>query len=80
MVQNLKDYARRVVVKKAREQAGKAVYSYEGQVSCRFVMVFHHDNDSMPRVWTGKEDVKAITRRALCSNLQRYSVLQENDA
>lgn len=27
-------------------------------------MVFNHDADSMPRVWTGKEDIKTITKEA----------------
>lgn len=27
-------------------------------------MIFNHDNDSMPRVWTGKEDIKSITLEA----------------
>lgn len=27
-------------------------------------MVFTHDNDSMPRAWTGKEDIRAITKDA----------------
>lgn len=26
--------------------------------------MFNHDNDSLPRVWTGKEDIRAITRDA----------------
>jgi Root hair defective 3 GTP-binding protein (RHD3) len=31
---------------------------------CRFSTLFSRDNDSMPRVWTGKEDIKAITKTA----------------
>lgn len=27
-------------------------------------MLFSRDADSMPRVWTGKEDIKAITKTA----------------
>jgi len=30
----------------------------------RFTMLFSHDSDSMPRVWTGKEDIRAITKTA----------------
>lgn len=30
----------------------------------RFSTVFNHDKDSMPRVWTGKEDIRAITKEA----------------
>lgn len=35
-------------------------------------MLFSHDSDSMPRIWTGKEDIRAITktaRSAVCNNL-----------
>jgi len=27
-------------------------------------MLFSHDSDSMPRVWTGNEDIRAITKTA----------------
>lgn len=30
----------------------------------RFSTVFNYDSDSMPRVWTGKEDIKTITKDA----------------
>lgn len=30
----------------------------------RFSTLFSRDPDSMPRVWTGKEDIKAITKTA----------------
>lgn len=30
----------------------------------RFATLFSHDSDSMPRVWTGKEDIRAITKTA----------------
>lgn len=30
----------------------------------RFVTVFNHDKDSLPRVWTGKEDIREITKEA----------------
>lgn len=30
----------------------------------RFSMLFNNDSDSMPRVWTGKEDIRAITKTA----------------
>ena len=32
--------------------------------SFRFGTIFSHDSDSMPRVWTGKEDIRAITKAA----------------
>lgn len=33
----------------------------------RFTTIFNHDNDLMPRVWTGKEDIRAINKTARTS-------------
>ncbi|KAJ9568470.1 hypothetical protein OSB04_004436 [Centaurea solstitialis] len=41
----------------------------------RFTSIFNHDSDSMPRVWTGKEDIRAITKMARSSSLKLLSVL-----
>ncbi|KAJ4846197.1 hypothetical protein Tsubulata_030589 [Turnera subulata] len=71
MVQNLRDYARNMVEKKAREEAGKVLI----RMKDRFMTVFSHDNDSMPRVWTGKEDIRTITRDARAASLKILSVL-----
>ncbi|KAA3479113.1 protein ROOT HAIR DEFECTIVE 3-like protein 2-like [Gossypium australe] len=60
MLQGLRDYARNLVVKKAREEAGKVLILMKD----RFSTVFSHDNELMPRVWTGKEDIKTITKDA----------------
>ncbi|GLT59945.1 hypothetical protein SLA2020_327380 [Shorea laevis] len=71
MVQNLRDYARNVVEKKAREEAGKVLIHMKD----RFSTVFSHDNESMPRVWTGKEDIKTITKDAHAASLRLLSVM-----
>lgn len=71
MVQNLRSYARNVVVKKAREEAGKVLI----RMKDRFSTVFNHDNDSMPRVWTGKEDIRTITKDARAASLRLLSVM-----
>nr|XP_009388548.2 PREDICTED: LOW QUALITY PROTEIN: protein ROOT HAIR DEFECTIVE 3 homolog 2-like [Musa acuminata subsp. malaccensis] len=60
MMADLKNYARGVVVRKIREEAGKVLIHMKD----RFSTVFSHDKDSMPRVWTGKEDVRKITEEA----------------
>ncbi|CAI0392524.1 unnamed protein product [Linum tenue] len=70
-VQNLRDFARNVVEKKAREDAGKVLI----RMKDRFSTVFNHDNDSMPRVWTGKEDIRAITKDARSASLKLLSVM-----
>ncbi|CAN1810160.1 Protein ROOT HAIR DEFECTIVE 3 homolog 2 [Linum perenne] len=70
-VQNLREYARNVVEKKAREDAGKVLI----RMKDRFSTVFNHDNDSMPRVWTGKEDIRAITKDARSASLKLLSVM-----
>ncbi|XP_025012536.2 protein ROOT HAIR DEFECTIVE 3 homolog 2 isoform X2 [Ricinus communis] len=71
MVQTLRDYARNVVEKKAREEAGKVLI----RMKDRFSTVFSHDNDSMPRVWTGKEDIRTITKDARSASLKLLSVM-----
>ncbi|KAF3450156.1 hypothetical protein FNV43_RR06236 [Rhamnella rubrinervis] len=71
LVQNLMDYARNVVVKKAREEAGKVLILMKD----RFSMVFNHDTDSLPRVWTGKEDIRTITKEARSASLKLLSVM-----
>uniref|UniRef100_A0A5B7BVP3 Putative Root hair defective 3 GTP-binding protein (RHD3) isoform 2 n=1 Tax=Davidia involucrata TaxID=16924 RepID=A0A5B7BVP3_DAVIN len=71
MVQNLRDYGRSLVEKKAREEAGKVLI----RMKDRFSTVFNHDNDSMPRVWTGKEDIRTITKDARSASLKLLSVL-----
>ncbi|GAV78733.1 RHD3 domain-containing protein [Cephalotus follicularis] len=71
MVQNLRDYARNVVEKKAREEAGKVLI----RMKDRFSTVFNHDDDSMPRFWTGKEDIRKITKDARSASLKILSVM-----
>ncbi|GLT59121.1 hypothetical protein SLA2020_319580 [Shorea laevis] len=70
MVQDLRDYARNLVEKKAREEAGRVLI----RMKDRFSTVFSHDNESMPRVWTGKEDIKAITKDARAASLRILSL------
>ncbi|PWZ34142.1 hypothetical protein Zm00014a_032436 [Zea mays] len=41
----------------------------------RFTTVFSHDKDSIPRVWTGKEDVHAIAKEARAAALKLLSVM-----
>jgi hypothetical protein len=41
----------------------------------RFGMLFSHDSDSMPRVWTGKEDIRAITKTARTASMKLLSVM-----
>ncbi|KAK3018684.1 hypothetical protein RJ639_003115 [Escallonia herrerae] len=40
-----------------------------------FTSLFSQDSDSMPRVWTGKEDIRAITKAARTSSLKLLSVM-----
>ncbi|KAJ8548983.1 hypothetical protein K7X08_032346 [Anisodus acutangulus] len=71
MLQNLKDYARSFVEKKAREEAGKVLM----RMKDRFNTVFSHDSDSIPRLWTGKEDIKSITMEARSESLKLLSIV-----
>ncbi|XP_071728538.1 protein ROOT HAIR DEFECTIVE 3-like [Rutidosis leptorrhynchoides] len=71
MISKLNNYARGVVEGKTKEEAAKVLY----RMKERFTSIFNHDNDSMPRVWTGKEDIRAITKMARSSSLKLLSVL-----
>ncbi|KAJ6309038.1 hypothetical protein OIU76_018603 [Salix suchowensis] len=67
----LENYAKGLVEAKAREQAGRVLILMKD----RFSILFSHDSDSMPRVWTGKEDIRAITKTARSSSLKLLSVM-----
>ncbi|KAJ0785144.1 putative P-loop containing nucleoside triphosphate hydrolase [Helianthus annuus] len=67
----LENYARGIVEGKTKEEAAKALY----RMKERFTSLFNHDSDSMPRIWTGKEDIRAITKIARSSSLKLLSVL-----
>ncbi|KAI4355512.1 hypothetical protein L6164_004276 [Bauhinia variegata] len=70
-IASLKDYARGVVEAKAKEEAGRVLI----RMKDRFTVLFSHDSDSMPRIWTGKEDIRAITKTARTSSLKLLSVM-----
>ncbi|KAL6539227.1 Cell wall protein rhd3 [Orobanche gracilis] len=71
MIFKLEDYARGIVEAKAREEAGRVLILMKD----RFSTLFSHDSDSMPRVWTGKEDIRAITKTARSASLKLLSVM-----
>ncbi|GJM95220.1 hypothetical protein PR202_ga11930 [Eleusine coracana subsp. coracana] len=49
----------------------KTLFGFEVE----FTTVFSHDKDSIPRVWTGKEDVRAIAKDARSAALKLLSVM-----
>ncbi|PWA59660.1 RHD3/Sey1, P-loop containing nucleoside triphosphate hydrolase [Artemisia annua] len=71
MLVKLENFARGIVEGKTKEEAAKALY----RMKERFTSLFNHDSDSMPRVWTGKEDIRTITKTARSSSLKLLSVL-----
>ncbi|CAD5183253.1 unnamed protein product [Musa acuminata subsp. malaccensis] len=71
MLIKLEEYARSVVESKAREEAGRVLI----RMKDRFSTLFSHDADSMPRVWIGNEDIKAITKTARSASLKLLSVM-----
>ncbi|XP_059638453.1 protein ROOT HAIR DEFECTIVE 3-like [Cornus florida] len=71
MLERLKNYARGVVEAKAKEEAGRVLI----RMKDRFSTLFSHDADSMPRIWSGKEDIRAITKTARSSSLKLLSVM-----
>ncbi|XP_033130923.1 protein ROOT HAIR DEFECTIVE 3 homolog 1 isoform X5 [Brassica rapa] len=71
MVKSLQEYSRGVIESKAKEEAGRVLM----RMKERFGTIFSHDSDSMPRVWTGKEDIRAITKAARSASLKLLSVM-----
>ncbi|XP_073006806.1 protein ROOT HAIR DEFECTIVE 3-like isoform X2 [Typha latifolia] len=71
MLSKLEVYARNVVESKAKEEAGRVLI----RMKDRFSMLFSRDADSMPRIWTGKEDIRAITKFARSESLKLLSVM-----
>ncbi|XP_020226487.1 protein ROOT HAIR DEFECTIVE 3 [Cajanus cajan] len=71
MILSLEDHARGLVEGKAKEEAGRVLI----RMKDRFTTLFSHDSDSMPRVWTGKEDIRAITKTARSASLKLLAVM-----
>ncbi|XP_043721814.1 protein ROOT HAIR DEFECTIVE 3-like [Telopea speciosissima] len=71
MLASIEDHARSLVEAKAREEAGRVLM----RMKERFSTLFSHDSDSMPRVWTGKEDIRAITKTARSASLKLLSAV-----
>nr|GEV60259.1 protein root hair defective 3-like [Tanacetum cinerariifolium] len=67
----LENYAIDVVEGKTKEEASKVLH----RMKERFTTIFNHDNDLMPRTWTGKEDIREINKTARTSSLKLLSVL-----
>ncbi|ONM40608.1 Protein ROOT HAIR DEFECTIVE 3 [Zea mays] len=61
----LEKHGRSVVESKAKEEAGRVLIRMKDS----------RDADSMPRVWTGKEDIKAITKTARSADLKHIHSL-----
>ncbi|XP_028556457.1 protein ROOT HAIR DEFECTIVE 3 isoform X2 [Dendrobium catenatum] len=81
LVAKLEKYAISIIESKAREEVGRVLMN----MNDRFKTVFSYDYDLMPRLWTGEEDIKAITKMARLASLKLLSILvaihldEEND-
>ncbi|KAL7162621.1 hypothetical protein ACSBR2_042997 [Camellia fascicularis] len=71
MLKSLEDFARGIIESKAKEEAGRVLF----RMKDRFSTIFSHDSDSMPRIWSGKEDIRAITKMARSASLKMLSVM-----
>eukprot|EP00249_Psilotum_nudum_P022102 c28372_g1_i1 orf=326-2764(-) len=71
ILQNLQETGRSIVEKKAKEEASQALV----RMKDRFNTAFTYDAESIPRVWTGKENIQVIIRDARISALRLLSVL-----
>ncbi|XP_078432047.1 protein ROOT HAIR DEFECTIVE 3-like [Wolffia australiana] len=67
----LEQYARNIVESKAKEEAARVLI----RMKDRFSTLFSRDSDSMPRVWTGREDIRAITKTARSASMKLLSVM-----
>ncbi|KAL1321180.1 hypothetical protein AAHE18_14G109600 [Arachis hypogaea] len=65
MQQSLRDYARKLLI--------HVVHLVCLVSAVGFSTVFNHDNNSIPRVWSGKEDIKVITQEARTVSLNLLS-------
>ncbi|KAG2658547.1 hypothetical protein PVAP13_1KG302010 [Panicum virgatum] len=71
LLAKLENHGRSVVESKAKEEAGRVLI----RMKDRFSTLFSRDADSMPRVWTGKEDIKAITKTARSASMKLLATL-----
>ncbi|XP_051135155.1 protein ROOT HAIR DEFECTIVE 3 homolog 1-like isoform X2 [Andrographis paniculata] len=71
MLASLEGYAKVLVETKAKEEAGRVLI----RMKDRFLTLFSQDKDSMPRLWTGNEDIRAITKTARSSSLKLLAVM-----
>ncbi|KAK8931026.1 Protein ROOT HAIR DEFECTIVE 3 [Platanthera zijinensis] len=69
MLAKLDEYARSVVESKVRVEAGMVLT----RMMDRFSTLFNRDPDSIPRMWTGNEDIKEITKAARTASLKLLS-------
>ncbi|KAL3720857.1 hypothetical protein ACJRO7_005634 [Eucalyptus globulus] len=68
MLSAIKDHARGIVEAKARERAGRVL----ALMKARFTTLFRPDAGSM---WTGREDIEEINKRARSASLKLLSVM-----
>lgn len=71
LLSRLENHGRGIVEAKAKEEAARVLI----RMKDRFSMLFSRDADSMPRVWTGKEDIKAITKTARSASMKLLSTM-----
>ncbi|KAJ7522279.1 hypothetical protein O6H91_18G004300 [Diphasiastrum complanatum] len=67
----VESYGRSIIEKKAKEEAAQALIHMKD----RFTSVFSHDSESLPRRWSGDEDIRAITKAARAAALKLLAVL-----
>uniref|UniRef100_A0A0E0C3S9 GB1/RHD3-type G domain-containing protein n=2 Tax=Oryza meridionalis TaxID=40149 RepID=A0A0E0C3S9_9ORYZ len=65
LLSKLESHGRSVVESKAKEEAARVLIRMKDS----------RDADSMPRVWTGKEDIKAITKTARSASMKLLSTM-----
>ncbi|CAK7336934.1 unnamed protein product [Dovyalis caffra] len=78
-LQHLREYARNVVERKAREAAAAERVLMRMKASFRsyprFTQAFNRDENSKSRVWTREENIDEIERNALSASLEILSIM-----
>ncbi|BBM98569.1 protein SEY1 [Marchantia polymorpha subsp. ruderalis] len=71
MLDGLTSFSRGVVERQARKEASQALL----RMKDRFTTSFSHDAESLPRLWSEKDDIRAIAKEARSMSLKGLSIL-----
>ncbi|KAL3701860.1 hypothetical protein R1sor_019882 [Riccia sorocarpa] len=71
MLDHVSTFARGIVERQARKEAAQALL----RMKDRFTTSFSHDAESLPRLWSEKDDIRAIAKEARSMSLKGLAIL-----